>query len=146
MSWTADQIEEVLPHRYPFALVDRIESLSEDGLAIIGRKCVSQNEMFFTGHFPGHKVMPGVLIVEALAQTGCFLLLSRPENHGRLAFFAGINRMRFRREVHPGDVLDLHVAFTRQKAGIYFASVRAECEGQTVCEGEIFCTLSHQEN
>ena len=85
----SDEIKQILPHRYPFLLVDRIDEMGED--TIVGRKCVSSNEMQFLGHFPQKQVMPGVLIVEALAQTGAVLLLSKAENKGKLAFFAGIN-------------------------------------------------------
>ena len=103
----SEQIAAILPHRYPFALVDRILDY-EPGQWAIGRKCVSRNEEFFCGHFPGQPVMPGVLILEALAQTGAVAALSLPENKGKLALFGGIKNARFRKQVTPGDVLTLH--------------------------------------
>lgn len=108
---------------------------------ITGRKCVSANEMHFLGHFPQKHVMPGVLIVEALAQTGCVLLMQNEENKGKIAFFAGINKMRFKRQVIPGDVLELKVKFTDKRANVYFAQVQALVEGQTAAQGEIMCAL-----
>ncbi|MDQ0359752.1 3-hydroxyacyl-ACP dehydratase FabZ [Breznakia pachnodae] len=141
MLYNSNQIQEIIPHRYPFLLVDVIEEISEDGLTIIGKKCVSANEMQFLGHFPQKHVMPGVLIVEALAQTGCVLLLSKEENKGKIGFFAGINKMRFKRQVIPGDVLTMKVTLTNQRAGIYFADVEASVEGQIAVKGEIMCAV-----
>ena len=139
MVYNSNQIQEILPHRYPFLLVDCIEEMSED--KIVGTKCVTANEMQFLGHFPQYHVMPGVLIVEALAQTGAVLLLSKEENRGKLALFAGINKMRFRGQVIPGDQMRLEVAFTKQKAMLTFADVKATVEGKTVAQGEIMCAL-----
>lgn len=108
------EIQKAIPHRYPFLLVDRINVIEESKLAI-GYKCVSMNEWYFQGHFPGKPIMPGVLIIEALAQTACALFLSRPEFANKLAFFMGINETKFRRPVVPGDLLELHI--TVLKAG-----------------------------
>ena len=103
---SAAEIEEILPHRYPFALVDKILDYTP-GQWARGVKCVTRTEPFFEGHFPGHPVMPGVLILEALAQTGAVAALSLPENRGKLALFGGVKNARFRRQVRPGDVLIL---------------------------------------
>ncbi len=142
MIYNSNQIQEIIPHRYPFQLVDRIEEISEDGNTIIGTKAVSVNEMQFMGHFPEKHVMPGVLIVEALAQTGCVLLLSKEENRGKIAYFAGINKLRFKRQVIPGDVLTLKVEFTKERAGIYFANVEASVNGEVAVVGEILSAVN----
>lgn len=141
MLLNSNQIQEIIPHRYPFLLVDQIESISDDKLEIVGKKCVSANEMQFLGHFPNKHVMPGVLIVEALAQTGCVLLLSKDEYKGKIAYFAGINKMRFKRQVIPGDIIELTVKLTNNKASIFFADVIAKVEGKVVCSGEILCAV-----
>lgn len=141
MLLNSNQIQEIIPHRYPFLLVDQISEISEDGQTIIGKKCVSANEMQFLGHFPQKHVMPGVLIVEALAQTGCVLLLSKEENKGKIGFFAGINKMRFKTQVVPGDVLTLKVTLTNMRAGIYFADVEATVDGKIAAKGEIMCAV-----
>ena len=141
MLLNSNQIQEIIPHRYPFLLVDQIISISEDKTQIIGKKNVSANEMQFIGHFPNKHVMPGVLIVEALAQTGCVLLLSKEEFKGKIAFFAGINKMRFKKQVIPGDTLELKVTFTSNRAGIYFADVVASVDGKVACSGEILCAV-----
>ena len=139
MIYNSNDIQNMIPHRYPFLLVDRIDAMNEN--EIEATKCVSANEMQFLGHFPKKHVMPGVLIVEALAQTGCVLLLSKDENKDKLAYFTGINKMRFKRQVIPGDVLKLHVTFTKERMGIFFADVKAMVEDQVVCAGEIMCAL-----
>lgn len=138
--YNSNEIQRIIPHRYPFLLVDAIESISEDGKTIVGRKCVSANEMHFMGHFPKKHVMPGVLIVEALAQTGCVLLMSDESNRGKIGYFAGINKMRFRHTITPGDVLCLEVTFTDRRANIYMAKVQATVDGK-VAAGEIMCAL-----
>ena len=141
MIYNSNQIQQIIPHRYPFLLVDQIESINENETSIIGRKCVTANEMHFLGHFPDKHVMPGVLIVEALAQTGCVLLLSKEENKGKIGYFAGINKMRFKKQVIPGDILELKVTLTKQRAGIYFADVCASVNNQIACQGEIMCAI-----
>ncbi|OGR98004.1 MAG: 3-hydroxyacyl-[acyl-carrier-protein] dehydratase FabZ [Elusimicrobia bacterium RIFCSPLOWO2_01_FULL_64_13] len=120
-----EEIQQAIPHRYPFLLIDRVEVL-EEGKTAVGIKCVSMNEWFFQGHFPGRPVMPGVLIVEAMAQTACALFLSRPEYASKIAFFMGINETKFRRPVVPGDRLELRVEVL--KAGGRAGKVRGEAK------------------
>ena len=109
---TTKQIMEIIPHRQPFLLIDTVEEL-ESGVRAVAKKCVSYNEPFFGGHFPNEPVMPGVLIIEALAQTGAVAILSVEENRGKTAYFAGINSAKFKRKVVPGDVLILETETAR---------------------------------
>ena len=141
MIYNSNQIQNIIPHRYPFLLVDSIEEISEDGNTIIGKKNVSANEMHFLGHFPKKHVMPGVLIVEALAQCGCVLLLSKEENKNKIGYFAGINKMRFKKQVIPGDTIMLKVTMKHCRAGIYFADVVASVDGSVAAQGEIMCAV-----
>jgi 3-hydroxyacyl-[acyl-carrier-protein] dehydratase len=135
-----DGIREIIPHRYPFLLIDRIEE-HEPGVSAVGLKNVTANEPFFQGHFPEFPVMPGVLIVEALAQVGAVALLSLDENRGKLAFFAGIDKVRFKRQVRPGDTLRLEVEITRSRAGVGFGSAKATASGELVCTGELMFAI-----
>lgn len=141
MLYNSNQIQEIIPHRYPFLLIDSVETISQDLTEIIAKKCVSANEMHFVGHFPNKHVMPGVLIVEALAQTGCVLLLSMEKNKGKIAYFAGMNKIRFKYQVLPGDTLTLKVRFTDARSGVYFANVEASVDGKIAVRGEILCTV-----
>jgi len=134
------EIQKILPHRYPFLLVDKILELEEDK-RIVGQKNVTVNEPFFQGHFPGYPVMPGVLIVEALAQVGAVLVLRKPEFAGKIAFFAGIDNLRFRRQVVPGDVLRLEVEVKAFRGSIGKARALATVDGETACEGEIMFAI-----
>lgn len=134
------QIREVLPHRYPFLLVDRIVEIDEP-YRIVGIKNVTGNEPFFQGHFPGHPVMPGVLILEALAQTGAVLVLRQPENRGKIVLFAGIDNCRFRRQVVPGDQLKLEIEVIRMKKAVGKCRARATVEDEPVCEAELMFML-----
>ncbi|KXG08477.1 3-hydroxyacyl-[acyl-carrier-protein] dehydratase FabZ [Anoxybacillus sp. P3H1B] len=139
------QIQEIIPHRYPFLLIDRILEV-EEGKRAIGLKNVSANEPFFVGHFPEYPVMPGVLIVEALAQVGAVALLMKEENRGRLAFFAGIDSCRFKKQVKPGDQLRLEVEIIRSKGAIGKGRGIATVDGEIVCETEITFALGEKKD
>jgi 3-hydroxyacyl-[acyl-carrier-protein] dehydratase len=132
----ADQIQEIIPHRWPFLLVDRIVEL-ETGKTAAGIKNVTANEWFFQGHFPERKVMPGVLIIEALAQVGAVAVLSLEQNRGKLAFFAGIDGARFRKPVIPGDTLRLEVVLEKMRGPVGKGSARATVDGTLVCEATL---------
>ena len=140
MKYNSDEIAKILPHRYPFALVDRIVD-GEEGKWAKGIKCVSANEPFFQGHFPQYHVMPGVLIIEALAQVGAVAVLSMPEHRGKIGFLGAIKNARFRRQVTPGDVLELTCTITRQKANIAQAEAVATVNGQEAVTAELTFAL-----
>ena len=130
-----NEIKEILPHRYPFLLIDKV--ISMEGNKIVAIKNVTVNENYFQGHFPAEAVMPGVLIIEALAQTGAVAILSKNEFKGKIAYFAGIDKAKFRRKVIPGDILRLEVEITklRGRAGIGYGI--AYVDDKKVCEGEL---------
>ena len=136
MVLNSNQIQEIIPHRYPFLLVDRVDELVP-GISCVAYKNVSANEMHFMGHFPTEHVMPGVLIVEALAQAGAVIILSLEENKGKIAYFAGIDKCKFKRKVIPGDVLRLDVEITKQRGPIGFGKAVATVNGEVAVVGEI---------
>jgi 3-hydroxyacyl-[acyl-carrier-protein] dehydratase len=137
------EIRELIPHRYPFLLVDRIEEL-EPGVRAVGIKNVSQNEPFFQGHFPDYPVMPGVLIIEALAQVGAVGVMAGGEHREKLALFAGIDGVRFRRQVLPGDVLRMEVEIVRLKGRVGRGTGRATVGDERVCEAELMFAFAER--
>ncbi|GAB6172819.1 3-hydroxyacyl-ACP dehydratase FabZ [Paradesulfitobacterium aromaticivorans] len=135
-----DKIQEILPHRYPFLLVDRIIEF-EEGKRAVGIKNVSANESFFAGHFPKYPVMPGVLIMEALAQVGAVIVLSKEEYAGRIALLAGMDEVRFKRQVRPGDQLRLEVDVLRLKHGVGMAEGKAMVGDELAASGKLMFAL-----
>ncbi|MBS3969449.1 MAG: 3-hydroxyacyl-ACP dehydratase FabZ [Clostridia bacterium] len=130
------EIQKIIPHGYPFLLVDRIIEL-EEGKKAVGIKNVSVNEAYFQGHFPGHPVMPGVLIIEALAQVGAVAVLKLPQYAGKIAFFAGIDKVRFRKQVVPGDQLRLEVELVKIKGPVGKGVGKAFVGEELAAEGEL---------
>ena len=143
MQLNSNEIAQILPHRYPFALVDRIID-GEEGKFARGIKCVSAGEPYFCGHFPQQHVMPGVLILEAMAQVGAVLLLSEPENRGKIALFAGVNSARFKRQVIPGDVLDMTCTLVRRRGPLGVGQCEAKVDGEVVCTAELMFVIQQE--
>ena len=127
---------EIIPHRQPFLLLDTIEEL-EPGVRAVGKKCVSYNEPYFAGHFPKEPVMPGVLIIEAMAQAGAVAILSEPENKGKTAYFAGLSQARFKQKVIPGDVLTLELEIIKQKGPVGVGRGTAKVDGKLAASAEL---------
>ena len=138
---TSKEIMEIIPHRQPFMLIDTIEEM-EPGVRKKKKKCVSYNEPFFQGHFPGEPVMPGVLIVEALAQTGAVAILSLPENKGKTAYFAAINSAKFKKKVIPGDVLMLETEIIKVKGPMGIGKATATVDGKVAVQAELTFAIS----
>lgn len=137
---TREDIIGILPHREPFLLVDRAEDLVA-GESATGYFDVREGAFWVPGHFPGYAVMPGVLIVEAMAQVGAIALLSLPENRGRIALFAGIDKVRFKRQVRPGDTLKMEVRIIKSRGALGFGEGRAYVGDELVCSGELMFAI-----
>lgn len=136
----SEEIQRILPHRYPFLLVDRVIEIEPPRRAV-GLKQVTVNEPFFQGHFPGYPVMPGVLIVEAMAQVGGVAVLAADDYQGKLALFAGIDNVRFKRQVRPGDTLRIEVELDKIRRGIGKGAGTATVDGDLACRGDIMFAL-----
>jgi 3-hydroxyacyl-[acyl-carrier-protein] dehydratase len=134
-----EDIKKIIPHRDPFILVDEVLEMTDE--SIVALKHVRGDEYFFAGHFPGLPVMPGVLIVEAMAQAGAIVALSKDENKGKIAYFAGIDKVRFKKSVFPGDTLRLEVKLTRQRGPIGFGEGKAFVDGKLCVAGEIMFAI-----
>ncbi len=144
MELDSNQIREIIPHRFPMQLIDKVTDFvpGEWAEAV---KCVSVNEPFFQGHFPDAHVMPGVLIIEALAQTGAVAILSADEFKGKIAFFGGIKNARFRKQVKPGDVLHLRCEITGRRGPLGFGKAVATVDGKVACQAEISFAIGDKE-
>ncbi|MBO5239736.1 MAG: 3-hydroxyacyl-ACP dehydratase FabZ [Lachnospiraceae bacterium] len=140
----SNQIQEIIPHRYPFQLVDKIVEC-EPGKSAKGIKCVSVNELFFCGHFPQKHVMPGVLIIEALAQVGAVAILCEEENKGKIAFFGGIKNARFKKQVVPGDVLTLECEIINRRGPIGFGKAVAKVGDKVAAQAELSFVIGEDE-
>lgn len=138
--YTTKEIMEILPHRAPFLLIDTVEEL-EPGKRVVAKKCVTYNEPFFQGHFPGNPVMPGVLICEALAQAGAVAILGLDENKGKTAYFASMDKVKFKKKVLPGDVLMLEVELVKIKGPFGIAKAKATVDSMVAVSGEFTFAL-----
>ena len=136
----SNEIADILPHRYPFALVDSITD-GESGSWARGIKCVSAGEPYFCGHFPQKHVMPGVLILEAMVQVGAVAILSLPENRGKIALIGGGKNARFKRQVIPGDVLELECVLTKRRGPVGIGTCKATVNGETTCTAELIFAI-----
>ena len=136
MELSAQDILQILPHRYPFLLVDRVLEI-EENVRAVGLKNVTMNESFFTGHFPDHPIMPGVLIIEMMAQVGGIMMLISEANKGKLAYIAGIEKARFRKPVLPGDTIIAEIVMLRYRNGIGWVKATARVNEKVVCEAEL---------
>lgn len=143
MELNSNEIQKILPHRYPFLLVDKITECVP-GKSATGIKCVSANEMQFLGHFPKKHIMPGVLIVEALAQTGAVAMMTEEENKGKLALFGGIKSCRFKRQVVPGDVLELRCEIITKKGSVGIGKAVAAVDGKTAVIAELLFAITDE--
>ena len=135
------RIRDVIPHRYPFLLVDRIVEVDEDGARCVAIKNVTANENILQGHLPGMSIFPGVLLVEHMAQVGCYLLMIKPDAENKLAYFAAIDEVRFKRPVVPGDQVVTTVELLSGRRGIWKIKAQSRVEGKLVCRGVLTCAL-----
>ncbi len=136
-----EMVRDTIPHRYPFLLVDRIVEVNEDGTACTGIKNISANEKILQGHLPGQAIFPGVLLVEHMAQVGCYLLMIKPEAKGKLAYFAAIDNVRFKRAATPGDTVVTRVELITGRRGIWKIKAESRVKGELVCRGNLTCAL-----
>lgn len=136
MTLDSNEIMQILPHRFPFQLIDRITAC-EPGQSAAGRKCVTVNEQFFCGHFPQKHVMPGVLILEAMAQVGAVALLTEEENQGKIVLFGGVKHARFKRQVTPGDVLEIRCELTARRGPVGIGKAEARVDGKLAAAAEL---------
>ena len=143
MELDINQIKEILPHRYPFLLVDSITEVIPGQMAK-GIKCVSANEMHFLGHFPDNPIMPGVLIIEALAQVGAVAALSLPENKGKIVLFGGIKNARFKQRVIPGDVLEMETVMVKSKGPVGIAKAVAKVDGKVAASAQLTFAIANE--
>lgn len=141
MILNSNQIQKIIPHRYPFLLVDQINEL-DVGHSATGIKCISANESFFAGHFPDEHVMPGVLLIEALAQVGAVVILSDQRFSNKKVYFAGIKKAKFRRKVVPGDVITLQTILKKVRGNMGMGNAVASVNGEVACECELFFAIS----
>jgi len=136
-----EQIRDTIPHRYPFLLVDRILDVNEEGTSCTGIKNITANEKILQGHLPGQAIFPGALLVEHMAQVGCYLLMVKPEAKGKLAYFAAIDDVRFKRNAIPGDQVVTKVELLSGRRGIWKIKAESRVEGDLVCRGVLTCAL-----
>ena len=137
---TIKEIRDILPHRYPFLMIDRVEEVVE-GKSAKGYKNVTINENYFNGHFPEYPVMPGVLILEALAQMGAICILSMEDFKGKIGFLVGADKVRWKKQVTPGDKLELEIEIVKLRGSIGIGKGKATVDGSLVCEGEIMFAI-----
>ncbi len=138
---TKEQIKEIIPHRDPFLLIDEVNEM-EAGVSCVATKYIKENDYWFEGHFPGYPVTPGVLQIEMLAQAGAVTLMYLPENRGKIGLFAGIDKVKFRRQVVPGDVLRLETQITRKVGSIVIATGKATVNGEVAATAEMKFALA----